>query len=123
MIEVIGMATTNTGCKDVFPTVFVRISKSLDWIESIAWPNEVPSEHTTKTQVLIIAVPTTKAPPQGNSSISFHFINQGSKESRIILISIVGVLAIIVMMACVGIVVFKMCQSKGQGVNVNIQMR
>lgn len=50
--EVVGIALSNTGCNDTYPTVFLRISASLSWIESIVWPDEFKSdEFTTKSSI------------------------------------------------------------------------
>lgn len=39
--------TTNTDCNHTYPSVFVRLTTSLDWIESMVWPNEIVPESTT----------------------------------------------------------------------------
>lgn len=41
--EVVALATNNNGCNNTHnPTVFVRISKVIHWIEAIVWPDDEP---------------------------------------------------------------------------------
>ncbi|XP_037032584.1 serine protease persephone-like [Bradysia coprophila] len=116
--EVIGLATTNTGCEDTYPTVFVRISKSLNWIETIVWPDDTSMEDVTTTQASII-VPTTHKPFKNMSMIS---INITTSRNNLIFISISITLAILAVIACIIIVTYQMRKST-QDVSVSIHMR
>lgn len=38
--EIVGIASGNARCDESCPHIIVRLSKHIDWIESIVWPSE-----------------------------------------------------------------------------------
>lgn len=104
MSKVIGFAISNTGCNDTYPTVFVRISTSLGWIESVVWADEI----------------------HGNVDAKLSSSEENLFLRKVIFISvtIAFTITILSLILCIVLVFHQMKWSRNdQEVNLNIQLR
>lgn len=126
--EVVGIAIYSKGCNITHPTVFLRISSILTWIESIVWPD---------VGTTFISTPTTELPP-----ITKDFLEQtpetigdvhittmsksklpSTKDQKIIVISVVAA-TIISLLSCAVVACVKMKRTRShQDINLNVHFR